>query len=133
LNNVTSQVSFGGDLSAPDPWNGGVTGMREPRQEFYIWYAQDEWKLRPSLTMSYGLRWEYYSVMHEAKDRDIVFDTVNGKILPPDTPFYKSSKKNFGPRLAFSWSPERFHGKTVARIGAGYYYGPGQAEDLIQP
>ena len=34
---------------------------------------------------------------------------------------------------SFSYAPERFQNKTVFRIGAGYYYGPGQTEDQIQP
>ena len=53
--------------------------------------------------------------------------------MPSGTPWYKSAKNNWGPRLAFTWSPAKFKNKTVLRIGAGYYYGPGQGEDLIQP
>jgi len=45
----------------------------------------------------------------------------------------QSSKLNFGPRLAFAWSPAGLKGNTVLRIGAGYYYGPGQTEDQVQP
>jgi outer membrane receptor protein involved in Fe transport len=133
LNNITSGVQFLGDVSAPSPFNGGATGMRNLRQTYSIFYAQDEWKLRPNLTMSYGLRYEYYSVLHETRNLDIVFDTVNGVLKPPDSQWYHSSPHNFGPRLAFSWSPDRMKGKTVARIGAGYYYGPGQTEDQLQP
>jgi len=53
--------------------------------------------------------------------------------MPSGTPWYNSSKKNFGSRLGFAWSPERFKNKTVFRVGGGYYYGPGQTEDQIQP
>ena len=38
-----------------------------------------------------------------------------------------------GPRLSFSWASERLKNKTVLRVGAGYYYGPGQTEDQVQP
>src|SRR3954451_21320646 len=31
------------------------------------------------------------------------------------------------------WSPLASNNKTVLRIGAGYYYGPGQTEDQVQP
>jgi hypothetical protein len=133
LNNRPASVRILGDVSAPSPFNGGATGNRLAQQTYYIGYGQDEWKLRPNLTMTYGVRWEYYSVLHEARDLAVVFDMVNGDLKPPDTPFYQSSKKNFGPRLSFSWSPARFSNKTVFRIGSGFYYGPGQTEDQIQP
>ncbi|MEK7856369.1 MAG: hypothetical protein AAB288_09785, partial [Acidobacteriota bacterium] len=45
----------------------------------------------------------------------------------------KSSKSNFGPRLGATWTPEFLGGKTVIRGGGGFYFGPGQYEDLIQP
>ena len=133
LANRPSQIQFLGDLSAPSPFNGGATGIRLAKQTYYIGYAQDEWKLRPTLTMSYGLRYEYYTVLHEDRNLAIVMDTVNGGLKPSDSPFYQASKANFGPRLAFSWSPARLNNKTVLRIGSGFYYGPGQTEDQIQP
>jgi hypothetical protein len=54
-------------------------------------------------------------------------------LKPPGAAFYQSSKLNLGPRLAFSWSPERMKNRTVFRVGSGFYYGPGQTEDQIQP
>jgi hypothetical protein len=134
LANRPTSVSFLGDVSAPSPFNGGATGNRLAKQYYLIGYAQDEWKIRPNLTMSYGLRYEYYSVLHEDRNLAVLFDSDSGQLLDPKThDFYKSSKLNFGPRLAFSWSPEKMNNKTVFRIGAGYYYGPGQTEDQIQP
>ena len=133
LANNPSQISFLGDVSAPSPFNNGVTGNRLGKTAFYIGYAQDEWRIRSNITLNYGLRYEYYSVMHEAQNRDVVFDTVQGRILPSDTPFFHSSKNNWGPRLGISWAPGKLNNKTVLRVGAGYYYGPGQLEDQIQP
>jgi hypothetical protein len=134
LANRPTSVSFLGDVSAPSPFNGGATGIRELNQYYLIGYAQDEWKIRPNFTMSYGLRYEFYSVLHEARNLAVIVDAETGKFLDPKKQdFYKTSKLNFGPRLAFSWSPERFHNKTALRIGAGYYYGPGQTEDQLQP
>jgi hypothetical protein len=58
-------------------------------------FFQDEWRLRPNLTFSYGLRYE----------RESVIDDDN----------------NFGPRASVAWNP--FKGdKTVIRVGAGIFY-----------
>ena len=134
LANKPTSVSFLGDVSAPSPFNNGATGRREAKQYYLIGYAQDEWKIRSNLTMNYGLRYEYYSVLHEANNLAVIVDADSGQMLDPKThDFYKSSKLNFGPRLAFTWAPERFNNKTVFRIGSGIYYGPGQTEDQIQP
>ncbi len=131
--NRPSQIQFLSDVSTPSPWNNGATGNRFARLDYYIGYAQDEWKLRPNLTLNYGLRYEYYTVMRENRDLAVMFDTVRGGISPQGTPFYSASPWNLGPRLALSWAPSKLKNNTVLRVGAGYYYGPGQTEDLIQP
>ena len=134
LNNTPSQIQILGDVSAPNPLHGGATGNRFLKQEYYIGFAQDEWRIRPNLTMNYGLRYEYYSVLREDRGLFTFFDMNTGNLdTNPDRPWYQSSKGNFGPRLAFSWSPDRLNGNTVLRIGAGYYFGPGQTEDQVQP
>lgn len=109
------------------------SGFSEGRQHYLIGYAQDEWRVRPNVTINYGLRYEYYSVNKEQNDRAVVFDAASGKLLPPDTAYYKTGSNNFGPRLGFTWAPERLKGKTLFRVGGGLYFGPGQYEDLIQP
>lgn len=139
LANRLQQVQFLDDLSAPSPFNGGATGQRFGKEEYYIFYGQDEWKLRPNLTLSYGLRYEYYTPLREDRNLDVVFNPTTGTILPSDTSFYKSLKTNIQPRVAISWSPnpegKGFFGggKTVIRAGFGMYNGPGQTEDQIQP
>ena len=139
LANTASSVQYNGDLSAPSPFNNGVTGNRFAKEEYYIGFAQDEWKIKPNLTVNYGLRYEYYTPLREDKNRQVVFDIDRGTILPSDTSVYQSVKTNFAPRLSFAWSPGpsrtgRFGGgKTVVRGGFGINYGPGQTEDQIQP
>jgi hypothetical protein len=95
--------------------------------------VQDEWKIRPNITVNYGLRYEYYTQVREQDNRDVIFDPQTGKILPPDTDFYKTSPNNFLPRLSMSWAPGFGNNKTVFRWGFGLNVGPGQTEDQIQP
>lgn len=133
LSNSPSQIAFNGDLSALSPFT-GLSGNAELHQTYYIGYIQDEWKLRPNLTVNYGLRYEYYRPLYEQRNKDVVFDMTQGNIIPRDSQdWYRSSPMNLGPRLAFAWSPEKLNNKTVFRIGGGYYYGPGQTEDQLQP
>ena len=131
LADTPSQIQVLGDVSLPDPFNNGATGNRFLKQTYSIFYAQDEWKIRPNFTMSYGLRYEYYSVLHE--DRGLYSLFLADKGVLARQPWYNSSKLNLGPRLAFVWSPQRFDNKTVLRVGAGYFFGPGQTEDQVQP
>ena len=131
LANTPSQIQVLGDVSLPDPFNNGATGNRFLKQTYSIFYAQDEWKIRPNFTMSYGLRYEYYSVLHE--DRGLYSLFLADKGVLARQPWYNTSKLNFAPRLAFSWSPVKMKNKTVFRVGAGYFFGPGQTEDQVQP
>ncbi len=134
LINNPSGAAINGDLSAPSPFNNGVTGNRFGKNEAFSLYAQDEWKLTPELTLSYGLRYEYYTPMREDKNRVVLYNIVTGGLdAPGSRPFYQTSKLNFGPRLGIAYAPKMLAGKTVFRIGGGYYFGPGQGEDLIQP
>ncbi len=139
LANTPASVQYLGDVSAPSPFNNGLSGQPEAKQEYYIAYGQDEWKIRPGLTLSYGLRYEYYTPLREKNNKQVLFDITNGTLRPSDQAAFKSSKNNFGPRVAVTYSPYQngngffSGGKTVLRGGFGIYYGPGQTEDQIQP
>ncbi len=139
LANTAQSVQFLGDVSAPSPFNGGATGQRFAKQEYYIAYGEDEWKIKPNLTLNYGLRYEYYAPLREDRNLQVLFDITNGTLRPPTEAAFKSSKNNFGPRISMTWSPSpngsAFFGggRTVLRGGFGIFYGPGQTEDQIQP
>ena len=93
-------------------------------------YAQDEWRVRPNLTLNYGLRYDYYVPLREADNRIVKFNIDTGTIDPDTTPLYQSKKNNFQPRVSATFSPTS---KTVIRAGGGIFVGPGQTEDQIQP
>src|SRR5204863_1774611 len=91
---------------------------------------QDEWRVRPNLTLNYGLRYDYYMPLQEADNRIVKFNIDTGRLDPDTTPFYISKKTNFQPRVSATFSPAS---KTVVKTGFGIFVGPGQTEDQIQP
>ncbi len=132
LSDTTSMVQFYGTLSDLSPFT-GLSGNAEVKQAYYIGYAEDEWKPTPNLTLSYGLRLEYYSMLHEVRGKDVVFNIPAGTITPGANFGYGTSVNNYGPRFGLTYAPPSLNGKTVLRAGAGIFYGPGQTEDQIQP
>jgi hypothetical protein len=136
LTNSPASIQYLGDVSAASPFNGNATGMREAQLDYYIGFAQDEWRIRPNLTLNYGLRLEYYTPMREARNLDVLFNPQTGVLDPPTRDFTDNSLA-WGPRLGMTWSPNSrgsgFFGKSVLRGGFGIFYGPGQVEDQIQP
>lgn len=131
-NNVPDQIQFYGNLSDTSPFT-GLSGNAQVKQSYYIGYAQDEWKIKPNLTLSYGLRYEFYSPLHEARNKDVFFDMTRGDIITNYSGDWFKSTQNFGPRLGITFAPASMHDQTVFRVGGGWYFGPGQTEDQIQP
>jgi hypothetical protein len=104
------------------------------RKWYYYAYAQDDFKLRPELTVNLGLRYEFYGVNSEAHDRYRVFDLYGCRgFCPHGTPWYIHDRNNFDPRVGIAWAPKALKGKTVIRAGAGIYHGPGQIDDQNAP
>jgi Carboxypeptidase regulatory-like domain/TonB dependent receptor len=77
-------------------------------------YAQDDWKIRPNLTLNLGIRWDYFS-----NQNDKNFTGILGLLAPPGS--RKSDKKDFSPRVGFAWDPFN-KGKFLVRGGYGIYY-----------
>ncbi len=80
-------------------------------------FAQDNYQLRPGLTLDLGLRYEWNMTPEERHDRFIVFDPQTASLLRVGTDIdeiYHQNDKNFQPRLGFAWEPFR-DGKTVVR------------------
>jgi hypothetical protein len=101
------------------------------RRTWYLAYVQDEFKVRPNLTLNLGLRYEYYTVPHEVKRREKVFDLPGCQgFCAAGTRWYAPDRNNLDPRIGLAWSPAIFRGRTVFRAGAGVYHGTGQNDDV---
>lgn len=103
-----------------------VTDMYSTWQAYYV---NDEWKARPNLTLTLGVRYDYFPRWYQANDK-IIDIYQNGYLLtdfvtPQNSPngrsLLKSDRNNFGPRFGFAWRP-RFTSNTVVRGGYGIYY-----------
>jgi hypothetical protein len=132
LANRLQTVQYLGDLSAPSVFNDGAAGERHTRQQYYIGYAQDEWKLGSRATLNYGLRYEYYTPLREKDDLQVRFNIRTGQLDDPTEDSFKSKTNNFMPRVSMTYALDR-DSKTVLRGGFGLVVGPGQTEDQIQP
>jgi len=119
LNNVVDSYTYVGSLTL-----GGE------RRTYIMPYVQDTFKIRPNLTLNYGLRWEHYTVLKEAFGRQAVVKVSCGGFCPKGTPLYSPDYKDFAPRLGLAWVPGGASGKTVIRSGFGIYFSPNQMDDF---
>lgn len=123
--------------------DGTVIG-RHFRSNEYEYYLQDAWRIRPNLTITFGMRHSLLQAPYESSGQQIspTVDThqwfVNrGKLAAAGQPspallsfapsgkanhapgYWAKQKDNIAPRLAVVWSPDT---KTSVRAGAGMYY-----------
>lgn len=99
LSDISGTFSFAsaGDFlaNAPSRFRQNFQAESTQKNTYLGVYAQDEWRLRPNLMVSYGLRYENETILRDTN--------------------------NFAPRLAVAYDPFK-SGKTVIRLGAGMFY-----------
>jgi hypothetical protein len=104
--------------------------QRHSYQNNHGLYVQDSYRVLPTLTLNYGMRWDYFGVFHEKNDllsNITSFDATAGTLTLTQVgqtglgELYKPDYTNFAPRVSFSWDP-RGKGQTVIRSGFGLFF-----------
>ena len=138
----SGQYNFGGGASLPFAQNTGndfaaflmgvvtsATFTKQlaiflPRQWDHELYFQDDWKVRPNLSLNLGVRWSYFSPYGTKYDQQSQFDPnaidpvsgLKGAITHPTGAIGKRDLNNFQPRIGMAYS---FKPKWVFRASFG--------------
>jgi hypothetical protein len=83
-------------------------------------YAQDAFRVRPNLTINWGVRWDYYGVIGEGQNRFSVFDAATAQVTPVSQ-LYDRDLNNVSPRASLAWDLSG-QGRRVLRASYGLYY-----------
>ncbi|HXF14832.1 MAG TPA: carboxypeptidase regulatory-like domain-containing protein [Terriglobales bacterium] len=135
-------------LGLPGSYGQGSAQVENVRDTGLYLFGQDSWKIRPNLTLNYGLRWELNTPIADIGKHVQTFrpgqvskiypckDTANtdcssmtpvGLVVPGDagipTGLTQTYYKAFAPRIGLAWSPGT-SGKTSIRTGWGLFYNP---------
>jgi hypothetical protein len=96
---------------------GDKMGEAAVRRDAVNFYFRDTWKVTPDFSLSYGLRYEANSPIHEAHhlDSGVSFSDGAARYLVNPDPTYNMDWKGWGPRLAFDW---KLNDKTILRGGS---------------
>ena len=110
----------------------------------FEWFAQDAWRVKPNLTITFGIRHTLLQTPYETAGQEVAptvdtdawylkreSEALKGQIYEPDLSFspagnhwgkpnyWPMQKGDIAPRLAIAWAPDS---KTSIRAGAGIFY-----------
>jgi hypothetical protein len=102
------------------------------RQTHVGLFVQDNWQVRPGLTVDYGIRYDVTTPNHDNQDRLQSFDTRSGQLSAPGGPWYRADRNNFAPRLGIAW---QLRPRWAIRTGYGLFFqqfAPGFGNNIAQ-
>ncbi len=130
--NETIQVNL---LSASAGYQIGAPQVRKLNFEIYSGYIADQWRVRPNLTLNFGVRYDLFTPVNDPvglylEPQITNFDNPIADILNPNGvyvlagtnagkkgDFFKTDKNNFGPNVSFAYTPdfgEGFFGRILS-------------------
>src|SRR5262249_38375603 len=137
-------------IGYPSVYTQSSGSIRYPRQRAYAFYAMEDWRIKPNLTINIGLRYELAPPAKDKLDQVIAFRPGRQSSRFPAAPqgllfagdpdpvlgtvsrgLYSTDRTNFAPRAGIAYSPgsssgwRRFlfgEGKTALRAGWGVFY-----------
>ena len=99
----------------------GAITPRDLRATIVGLYFQDDWRARSNLTLNLGLRYEMSTVPTEAQGKLTNLNSLTDTTPRLGSPYFSNpTKRNFEPRVGFSWDPFQT-GKTSVRGAFGLY------------
>lgn len=103
-----------------------VDNRQHLRGESYNFFINDSFRIRPRLTVNFGLRYEFNSPPVDADDRANIYDPATRSLVSVGAggvprAGYVADKNNFAPRIGLAWTLDD-SGNTVIRGGYGVYY-----------
>jgi Carboxypeptidase regulatory-like domain len=116
----------GGPFQATTGIPGGF--RNDNRNNIFGVFVQDDWKVRPNLTLSAGLRYSYFGPLTDNDNNMGVLSFGSGSSfltginIRTGIAAWTAQKLNFGPQVGFNWSPVASSGKVVFRGGYGLNY-----------
>ena len=127
---ITGPLEFYSQFAGVNGLSTNAAGTQNLVQWEPALFIQDKWKVRPNLTLSYGLRWDAQVEPPVLTDPSkVFFAPFIGKAGFPSNGTIPSSWKQFQPRLGIVWDPTN-KGKTLVRLGGGIYYARTPGLDL---
>lgn len=125
------------------------SNREDNRENIWGFFVQDDWQVKPNLTINLGMRWSYFGSYHSKENNlDVLrFGTgtnpLDGLHIQVGGNLYNPSKTNFGPQIGFAWQPKVMENKLVFRGGFGINFnqneiaitanGYGNPPNAVQP
>lgn len=138
-------------LGLPSTYQQAYTPAFDNQDKYIGVFAQDSWTIRPSLTLNYGVRWEYIPAWSLAGNQSATFipgdqslkfpGAPTGYVFPGDklpdgstipSTIARTLRSDVSPRIGLAWSPSSDDGlmskltggpgKTSIRTGFGRFY-----------